>query len=280
MKYLFLGNRRFVLEELLKVAPDAEIGVIAGSFLERDPFLAGKNFRVFKTSAEIHDRVSVGDFDVLVSNGLPFKLRINELPKRRYVNVHPSYLPDLRGIDPVLGAILFARDAGATCHLMDTGFDTGPIISRVKIEYSDDLRASLLYQLSFLAERQCFVQAHNVNFEPSFLQEERDDLIYFSRKPSTRVLNFSESSEQIVRVVKAFDNRNQGARFFSGGKEYQCHDAWISRNAFLSRNFGSRRENEIVLIYEDTAVIKRSGSFLFLSKIKSLDGLSIGDILM
>ena len=70
----------------------------------------------------------------------------------------------MRGIDPVLGSILFKRDAGATCHIMSEKIDAGDIISQLKIPYSNDLDASLLYQLSFIAEKKVFHMALQKNF--------------------------------------------------------------------------------------------------------------------
>ena len=63
------------------------------------------------------------------------------MKKKKYVNIHPSFLPDLRGIDPVLGSILFKRDAGATCHIMSEKIDAG------------DAERKQLQQLTFQGKR-------------------------------------------------------------------------------------------------------------------------------
>ena len=57
------------------------------------------------------------------------------LPRLGCVNLHPSLLPDNRGPDPLFWT--FQRgDAttGVTIHLMDEGFDTGPILVQERVE--------------------------------------------------------------------------------------------------------------------------------------------------
>jgi len=278
LKYLFIGNRRFVLEELLKKTKNVQIVCIEGTHLQRDSILANHSFEVVKNSEEVHKLINNVDFDVLISNGLPFKLKLIELPNKKYINIHPSYLPDLRGIDPVLGAILFERDCGATCHVMNDKFDCGEIISQVRIPFSQDLTASLLYQLSFIAEKKCFNEAWDCKFEPIGPQINRGDLIYFSRNQDTRFIKFDLEDEAILRIIKAFDNSNQGARFNIDNYEYKCHSGWISTNYFLNEIFSEFKTNSIVMQYEDTIIIKRDKSFLFLSEVSPLSENLVGKL--
>jgi methionyl-tRNA formyltransferase len=267
MRIKFFGNRRFVLEEIIRRTSDVEINVIAGTHLEKDAFIQGRKINLIYSKQDVYNSLQKDDFDLFISNGLPYILNLNDVPKKKYVNIHPSYLPDLRGIDPVLGSIIFMRDAGATCHLMDNGIDTGPIISRVKIPFTSDLTASLLYQLSFQAEKKCFADAWDRKFLPLNLNQSIEGMIYFSRKSNTRVIPFSGADSEIEQTVRAFNNKNQGARFNIQSQEVSCYSAWFSTNEFLFEIFPNCKPNEIVLVYEDTVVIKREGSFLFLSQI-------------
>jgi len=280
MKIKFFGNRRFVLEEILKRTSNVEINVIGGTHLERDSFLAGQPYSIVKNKQDVMNEICKDDFDIMISNGLPYILDLQKLPSRVYVNIHPSFLPDLRGVDPVLGAILFKRDAGATCHLIDNGIDTGPIISRIKIPYSEDLTASLLYQLSFHAEKMCFIDAWNRNFVPLGITPKLDSTLYFTRKADTRLISFADNDTSVIQTVKAFDNKNQGARFFIGIEEAICHTAWLSKNPFLDRVFPKAENNQVVLIYEDTVIIKRKESFLFLGKIATVSDKWVGQIVV
>ena len=74
-------------------------------------------------------------------------------------------MPDLRGKSPINGAILYERKAGVTCHYMNDNIDDGDIISQIPIDYSEDLDAGLLYQLSFSAEGDVFEMAYKNSFK-------------------------------------------------------------------------------------------------------------------
>ncbi|WP_233925555.1 formyltransferase family protein [Polynucleobacter sp. IMCC 29146] len=264
------------MEELLKKTKNVQIVCIDGTHLQKDSILDSYDYDLVKNSEEVHDLINKSNFDILISNGLPFKLRLNDLPDKKYINIHPSYLPDLRGVDPVLGAILYERDCGATCHVMNDKFDCGEIISQVKIPFSQDLTASLLYQLSFIAEKKSFIEAWNLRFEPQRPQVNSNDLIYFTRSIDSRYIKFAQDNNSILRTIKAFDNHNQGARFIIDNNEYKCHSGWISKNLFLTEIFSKFPINTIVMVYEDTIVIKRNTSFLFLSEVSPINNNLVG----
>ncbi|HXI45651.1 MAG TPA: methionyl-tRNA formyltransferase, partial [Candidatus Acidoferrales bacterium] len=53
------------------------------------------------------------------------------IPRRGFLNLHPSLLPSHRGATPVAGTILAGDDeAGVTLFEMDAGLDTGPIVAQ------------------------------------------------------------------------------------------------------------------------------------------------------
>lgn len=276
MKTLFVGNRGSVLREMLSVTEVVGIGVMQGTFLENDPVLEGKTYTSISSYQDLQKFVDGHPSNIVVSNGLPLIIRTSDFPGRRFVNIHPSFLPDLRGMDPVLGAILFSRDAGATCHEIDDGIDTGPIISRVRIPYSADLNSSLLYQLSFRAEAMAFQVAWERGFEIAHLQESLKDSVNFSRSSDTRVLPFSQGCDAVLKVIRAFDNRNQGGRFFIGLEEFSTHSGWVSQNPFLYRLFGAHVDCEILMTFEDTLLIKFQGAFLLLSEIDGIRSELVG----
>jgi methionyl-tRNA formyltransferase len=63
-----------------------------------------------------------------------------EIPRLGSLNVHPSYLPDNRGPDPLFWT--FKRgDAmtGVTIHMMDESLDTGPVLLQERIDVPDGI---------------------------------------------------------------------------------------------------------------------------------------------
>lgn len=75
---------------------------------------------------------------------LPWKvpaLLRNALPGG-VLNIHPSLLPALRGPEPVFHAYrLGLAETGLTVHLMDAGWDTGPVLARERHAVPDTGRA-------------------------------------------------------------------------------------------------------------------------------------------
>jgi methionyl-tRNA formyltransferase len=283
-RFVFVGNRRFVLEQMLKEGVSLRaLVIVAGTHLERDYqaglLATGAPVHVVRGKQELLDLLSKEQFDVLLSNGCPYILPLEQLPRAKYVNIHPSYLPDLRGADPAIGAILHQRDCGATCHLMDAGVDTGSVISRVLIPYSPDLDVTTLYQLSFVAEKRAFSEALARSFEVLVQQESRDGLIYYNRSLSDRTITFRESNELLLQKVRAFNNRSQGCLFECNGNTFHVFSARKMQNPFLAEVVNSMPECVVALSYEGGIVFHKDGDVLRLEDVRSERGktLSIGD---
>ena len=267
MKILFVGNRKFVLEEIKKKEINCEVLVIKNSHLEKDCILDSfKNYRLISSKQELIDIISKTEFDVFLSNGCPYILPVKHLKPKKYVNIHPSFLPDLKGIDPVLGAIKFSRDAGATCHIMNEKIDDGPIIAREKIPFTKDLNSTILYQLSFIAEKNVFNEALKLNFEPQ-LDQEKGEWIYYSRKSQDRNLDFSKNSQEIIQNVKAFGNKSQGCYFNVGKDTFRVFEACEITNPYLIEHAQNFCNLEIIFVIEDIIVFKLDEKIIQFSKI-------------
>ena len=106
LKYVFVGNRKFVLEEMMALKLNLQVLVIKNTHLEKDDLLNNINHKIIENKKELLDYINNNEFDILISNGCPHILPISKLKKKIYANIHPSFLPDLKGIDPCLGSIL------------------------------------------------------------------------------------------------------------------------------------------------------------------------------
>ena len=267
MKFVFVGNRKFVLEEMLRIGLDVDIIVIKDTHLQSETLLNDLEFSIVSSKAQLLNKLEGMSFDILISNGCPYILPLSQMKKRTYVNIHPSFLPDLRGVDPVLGSILFKRDAGATCHIMSEKIDAGDIKSQLKIPYSNDLDASLLYQLSFIAEKKVFLSAFKKEFNATCKQEDRDGLIYYSRKPEDKFITFKESNDKIIAKIKTFNNKSQGCIFAHKGYEFKVYGIKKIYNDFLKEYSIENKNLAIILSYEDCIIIKKDGELLKLDKV-------------
>ncbi len=268
MKILFIGNRRFVLEEIKKKEIECEVLVIKNTHLEKDNILNSfKNFRIISSKQELLDIIKKTEFDIFLSNGCPFILPIKDLKPKKYVNIHPSFLPDLKGIDPVLGAIKFSRDAGATCHEMSNKIDDGPIIARDKIPFTKDLNSTILYQLSFIAEKNVFNKSLELNFE-SQQRQEKGDWIYYSRKQNDRNIDLKESVEKIIQNIKAFGNKSQGCFFKINNFELKVFDAEEITNPYLVSYAKNFEHLEVIFSIEDIIIFKLNDSVIKFDKVQ------------
>lgn len=283
-RFIFVGNRRFVLQEMQRAGLDmAAVVAIAGTHLERDierGEVAGLfDYITVSSKVELLKLLGNTQFDVLVSNGCPYILPISQLPLACYVNIHPSCLPDLRGVDPVIGSVLYARDAGATCHIMDDGIDTGAIISQVRIPYTDDLDVTTLYQLSFVAEQRAFRQALEKDFAPQHPQVTGPNDIYYRRNLADRTITFREPNEFLLRKIRAFNNRSQGCEFSVNGGMFRVYEATRMHNPFLTELLTEVGDGVVAFSYENSVIFRKDGEILRFMDIVSSAGstLSVGD---
>lgn len=277
-KCVFVGNRRFVLEHLTKKDFILKVFVIKGSHLDRDfasGLFPGVVYHVVSSKQELLEHLLENDYDLLISNGCPYILPIHDLPSATYVNIHPSFLPDLKGCDPVIGAILNERDAGATCHVMDSGIDTGDIIAQVKIPYTPDLDVTTLYQLSFIAEADVFENAFSRNFVPQCSQSVSENLLYFSRKPEDLIIQKDDSNNYMLQKIKAFNNQSIGCSFFCEGIEYQVFKASKVINSYLTHHVMSFGECQVALSYENSVIFHRQGEVIRFEMISQQDNIPL-----
>ncbi len=73
---------------------------------------------------------------VLLDGSVIVKERIFSLAKLGALNAHPGLLPEYRGVDSVRWSIYHGDPVGATCHFVDSGIDTGPIVLREVVLYA------------------------------------------------------------------------------------------------------------------------------------------------
>jgi len=77
----------------------------------------------------------------------------------RLTNTHPALLPEFPGAHAVRDALTAgATKTGTTVHFVDSGVDTGPIISQRKVEISPDDTEESLHERIKVVERELLVE--------------------------------------------------------------------------------------------------------------------------
>ncbi len=72
---------------------------------------------------------------ILLDGSTIIKNRIFRLARYGALNSHPGLLPEFRGVDSVRWALFQGKTVGATCHFIDDGIDTGPILRREPVSW-------------------------------------------------------------------------------------------------------------------------------------------------
>ncbi len=168
------------------------------------------------------------DVIVVAAFGQILRQDVLELPPFGCVNVHASLLPRWRGAAPIQAAIL-AGDAetGITIMKMDSGVDTGPIISQRSIPIAgDETGGSLFGKLSILGADLL------VETLPRYLsreiipqpQAEQGSTYAPMLKKGDGLLDFNQPAAALERCVRAM-NPWPGAYFEWQGGPLKIHKA-------------------------------------------------------
>jgi methionyl-tRNA formyltransferase len=264
LRFVYAGNRSGVLKEMLKLGLNVtHVLPVENSWLAREIGSMGLSWSVVGSKRQAIHELGTLSFDVFVSCGFPFILPITKLkedqPNSLFINIHPSLLPDLRGADPIPGAILFRRDSGVSCHLMDDGIDTGPVISQLRIPYHESMDARLLYYLCFQLEPSVFTLALERTFKPLSIQPKCLDPLYYSFRDEDLRCSEADSDEQLLSRIRAFSTPRKGALFTVDGAEIRVFRAEMLPEPVLQQLPWSGAKNVIVAAFEDSVIVNRQG---------------------
>lgn len=282
-RYIFTGNRFFVLQKMIELNLNiVKIFVVRDSFCQKELETRGIEFEILSNNKNEFVNILFSlDYDILVSNGCPFILPISQLSNgsKKFINLYPSLLPDLKGKSPINGALLFERRHGVTCHNMDDGIDTGAIIEQLEIPIGEEINLDLLYQLSFRAEAIAFENAYKKNFEPLdvLYTRKNEDNIYYSKKHEDRIIRYEESFFELKRKIKAFSSYGQYAFFFHKGKPYEVVDIALIKNPMADLVFNNKSNNKIVCVYGIQFVLVKFDNKLCQFILVNNDGFCEGD---
>lgn len=97
--------------------------------------------------------------DLVVSAGFMKVLGPRMLAAHRVVNTHPALLPSFPGAHGVRDALAHGvRVTGCTCHWVDAGVDTGPIIDQRAVRVEPDDTVETLHERIKVAERDMVIE--------------------------------------------------------------------------------------------------------------------------
>jgi methionyl-tRNA formyltransferase len=226
MRVVFLGNAKWSVPSLEALA---ESGHDLALVVTRAPRPGGRGNRPLSTAVadaarrlelplrEVETvksgsgldaiREAASDILVVIAYGEILPGEVLALPKVAPVNVHFSLLPKLRGAAPVQRAILAGLErTGVTTIRMDEGMDTGPILlQRVEAIDPEEDAGSLGDRLAQLGGR---LLVETLDGLAAGSIEERAQAAAEATfapklKAGDRIIDWSRSAEEIVRLVRA-----------------------------------------------------------------------------
>lgn len=147
--------------------------------------------------------------DVVVVACFPWRIprSILTLPHRGCINVHPSLLADGRGPEPIFWAFRWRlSETGVTLHLMDEGFDAGPILAQRTREIAeDDTMGTLERSLAHLGAEMLVqhLTSHQARTSRAQPQNDTDARYAGFPKASDLVVPTSWSAREASRFIHA-----------------------------------------------------------------------------
>ncbi len=166
MKIAVLCNNRLALPVIKKQLDEQKIGAIGVSDKAQEivQFFRQVNqqynlpFQVFSKKgfgSQLEEWLNEHKPDAVFVVTFPYRIpaRLLKVPKYGFINIHPGLLPEMRGADPIFETVRQQKSiAGVTAHIMDEGFDTGPIVLRKEIpcmpQFTYGMLSSQLVQIA------------------------------------------------------------------------------------------------------------------------------------
>lgn len=148
------------------------------------------------------------DITIVAAYGKILPENILNIPKYKSLNVHASLLPKYRGASPIQNAILNGDNkAGITIMLMDSGMDTGDILSQSEINVNqNDTTEILSNKLADIGSELLLKTLPNYiagKIEPEKQDESRATFCQLIKRDNG-LINWNDTAENIYNKFRAF----------------------------------------------------------------------------
>ena len=151
---------------------------------------------------------------------------IIDLPKYGCVNYHPAFLPYNRGKNPNFWPIIEETPAGVSLHYIDSGIDTGKVISQKKVFVEPVDTGGSLYKKLEIAFKDLFIETWPMIKKNDLKLEEQnlsEGTFHYSKdfnKVGLINLNEKYKASDLINLLRAktFPGK-PGAYFLDNGKK-------------------------------------------------------------
>jgi methionyl-tRNA formyltransferase len=178
----------------------------------------------------------VPDIIAVVAYGKILSREVLEIPKLGCVNLHYSFLPELRGAAPIQAAIVRGiKTTGVTTIFMDEGVDTGDILFSEEVEIDmNETAGELSFRLSEIGARLLVTTLSKIEaLHGAYAYRKKQNnskATYCSLvEKNDAQINWSECSYKIRDLVRGM-NPDPTAFTFCEGKKIKIFDSKILRS--------------------------------------------------
>jgi methionyl-tRNA formyltransferase len=123
-----------------------QINNILQSYNSKVPVLSYEN--TTDSNDEIMKILDISDYGISALFGHVLQQTLLENFHGEIINLHPSLLPIGRGADPIPWSIMGQQKQGVTIHIINSGIDTGAILSQKEINTSFGMNSGEIYEIA------------------------------------------------------------------------------------------------------------------------------------
>jgi len=270
MKIVFMGTPHLCVPVLKRIAEDGH--EILAVYTQPDrtsgrgrtkaisplkEYSLSKNYQVLQpenfrdNSSEINTLKNFdADIAVVAAYGILLPPDVLNAFRHGCINLHPSLLPKYRGASPVSSAILAGDEyTGVTIIQLDSGLDSGPILSQEKIklqgdEFCDKLTMKLFMLGSKLVSKTI---SEFANGNIKIVQQDHDKATFtgkLSRKDG--LIDWTKGFDRIWKEIRAY-NPWPGSHTNFNGKNLKIIEAKISTEYKFPSGYVSIHGDEVYI---------------------------------
>ena len=198
------------------------------------------------------------DLVIVVAYGQIIPKEFLSLPKKGFINIHASILPNWRGAAPIQRSIMnLDTETGVSIMKIAEKLDTGPVCNTYKINLENNLNAlEIGEKLSSLAAEKILENIDDIlDDKAKFVEQDHSKATYASKiQKSEGKIDWSEAAQKIIGKINGL-YPSPGAFFEHNGERYKILKAEIG-NGF--GNPGEVISNYLEIACEKNQSIKIS----------------------
>ena len=220
------------------------------------------------------------DLVIVVAYGQIIPKEFLSLPKKGFINIHASILPNWRGAAPIQRSIMnLDTETGVSIMKIAEKRDTGPVCNTYKINLENNLNAlEMGEKLSSLAADKILENIHDIlDDKAKFVEQDHSKATYASKiQKSEGKIDWSEAAQKIIGKINGL-YPSPGAFFEHNGERYKILKAEIGNgfgnpgeviSNYLEIACGKNQSIKISEIQRQGKKPQNIGEFMLGSQIK------------